>query len=233
MSDSLVLKGVKDVRKHAGTEMLRLNPKGGGDTFQLKRWWVPTGVNTVYEDCTVFNVTTGAGTVKLAVQISMASDIRIDHDGSFNFSFFNFNQVSRAALFTDTFELIEHYVFPSISGGKIMTVTPSGGPVRPSASPIAFTGDGSITGTLEVGSTLTITSAPYTGGKGTVTLKNILQSSDDGNAPWIFVAQSTSNSFTHVIGAGLDTKFLRESTQLTDNDGLSSRNGSAQGPVTS
>ena len=233
MSDSLVLKGVKDVRKHAGTEMLRLNPKGGGDTFQLKRWWVPTGVNTVYEDCTVFNVTTSVGTVKLAIQISMASNIRIDHDGSFNFSFFNFNQVSRVALFTSGFELIEHYVFPSISGGKIMTVTPPGGASRPSEAAIAFTGDGSITGSLAVGATLTIKGAPYTGGKGTVTLKNILQSSTDGSAPWDFVAQSTTNSFTHVIGAGLEAKFLRESTQLTDNDGLSSRNGSAQGPVTS
>ena len=86
MSDSLVLTGVKDVRKHTGTEMLRLNPKGGGDTFQLKRWWVEGGVSTVYEDATVFDVTTGTGTVKLALATSMSTNVRIDHDGSFNFA---------------------------------------------------------------------------------------------------------------------------------------------------
>lgn len=135
MSDSLVLTGVKDVRKHTGTEMLRLNPKKGGDTFQLKRWWVEGGASTVYENATVFNVTTAAGTVKLAVATEMGSNIRIDHDGSFNFTFIGVNSVSRAALFTDTFELIEHYVFPSISGGKMMTVTPAGGGSRPASDP--------------------------------------------------------------------------------------------------
>ena len=142
MSDSLVLTGVKDVRKHTGTEMLRLNPKGGGDTFHLKRWWVEGGVSTVYVDATVFNVTTGAGTVKLALATSMSTNVRIDHDGSFNFTFIGVNELSRAALFTDTFELIEHYVFPSISGGKVMTVTPAGGASRPGggAPPKTFTG---------------------------------------------------------------------------------------------
>ena len=132
MSDSLVLTGVKDVRKHTGTEMLRLNPKGGGDTFQLKRWWVEGGISTVYEDATVFNVTTAAGTVKLALATSMSTNVRIDHDGSFNFTFIGSNELSRAALFTDAFELIEHYVFPRISGGKVMTVTPAGAASRPS-----------------------------------------------------------------------------------------------------
>ena len=141
MSDSLVLTGVKDVRKHTGTEMLRLNPKGGGDTFHLKRWWVEGGVSTVYVDATVFDVTTGTGTVKLALATSMSTNVRIDHDGSFNFTFIGVNELSRAALFTDTFELIEHYVFPSISGGKVMTVTPPGGASHPSAAPAkTFTG---------------------------------------------------------------------------------------------
>ena len=141
MSDSLVLTGVKDVRKHTGTEMLRLNPKGGGDTFHLKRWWVEGGVSTVYIDATVFDVTTGAGTVKLALATSMSTNVRIDHDGSFNFTFIGVNELSRAALYTDTFELIEHYVFPSISGGKVMTVTPAGGASRPSGAPAkTFTG---------------------------------------------------------------------------------------------
>ncbi len=144
MADSLVLTGVKDVRKHTGTEMLRRTPKGGGDTFQLKRWWVEGGISTCYEDATVFDVTTGTGTVKLALATSMSTNVRIDHDGSFNFTFIGSNELSRAALFTDTFELIEHYVLPSISGGKVMTVTPAGAASRPNAGPPA-TSIGTVT----------------------------------------------------------------------------------------
>ena len=151
MADSLVLTGVKDIKKHTGTEMLRLNPKGGGDTFQLKRWWVEGGISTVYEDATVFNVSTGAGTVKLALATSMSTNVRIDHDGSFNFTFIGVNELSRAALFTDTFELIEHYVFPSISGGKVMTVTPAGGASRPTPGPAS----GPVSGVSLVGTTST------------------------------------------------------------------------------
>ena len=147
MSDSLVLTGVKDVRKHKGTEMLRLNPKGGGDTFQLKRWWVEGGVSTCYEDATVFDVTTANGTVKLALATSMSTNVRIDHDGSFNFAFFGINEVSRAALFTETFEIIEHYVFPAISGGKVMTVIPAGAASRPSSAPAKTFTSVTLTGT--------------------------------------------------------------------------------------
>ena len=179
MSDSLVLTGVKDVRKHTGTEMLRLNPKGGGDTFHLKRWWVEGGVSTVYVDATVFNVTTGAGTVKLALATSMSTNVRIDHDGSFNFTFIGVNELSRAALYTDTFELIEHYVFPSISGGKVMTVTPAGGADRPSAAPAkTFTGV-TLTGADAANDTDTET---YSASKtGTATDVTYVITSDDGS----------------------------------------------------
>lgn len=172
MADSLVLTGVKDVRKHTGTEMLRLTPKGGGDTFQLKRWWVAGGVSTCYEDATVFNVTTGAGTVKLALATSMSTNVRIDHDGSFNFTFIGSNELSRAALYTDAFELIEHYVLPSISGGKVMTVTPPGSADRPSAAPAktftavtltgADTANDGDTETYTFGKTGTATDVVYT-----------------------------------------------------------------------
>jgi len=133
MADSLVLTGVKDIKKHTGTEMLRINPRGGGDVFKLRRWWVEGGVSTTYVSATVFDVTAAGGTVKLAIDTSVSTNLRIDHDGSFNFSFYNINEVSRAALFTDDFELIEHYVFPKISGGKIMTVTPANAASRPGA----------------------------------------------------------------------------------------------------
>ena len=125
MADSLVLTGVKDVKKHTGTEMLLTRPKRGGDTHAIKEWW-KSGVSKCYVECTIFDVTVGGNTVKLVLDTSMGTNVRIDHDGAFNFSFYGMNEVRRGALFTDAFEIIEHYVFPSISGGKIMTVTPPG-----------------------------------------------------------------------------------------------------------
>jgi len=133
MADSLVLTGVKDVKKHTGTEMLLTRPKRGGDTHSLKEWWRGGGANKCYVMCTVFNVTTAAGTVKLVLDTSAGTNVRIDHDGAFNFVFYGINEVRRGALFTDAYELIEHYVFPVISGGKVMTVTPVDGASRPVA----------------------------------------------------------------------------------------------------
>lgn len=135
MADSLILTGVKGIKKHKGTEMKRLSPKSGGDTHRVKCWWVNSQVSTTYVSATVFSVTTADGTVKLAIDSSAATNIRIDHDGSFGFNFYGMNEVSRAALFTDDFQIIEHYVFPKISGGKIMTVTPAGAATRPTPSP--------------------------------------------------------------------------------------------------
>ena len=192
MSDSLVLTGVKDVRKHTGTEMLRLNPKGGGDTFQLKRWWVEGGVNTVYIDATVFDVTTGAGTVKLALETSMSTNVRIDHDGSFNFSFIGVNELSRAALYTDAFELIEHYVFPSISGGKVMTVTPAGGASRPTPGPAT----GPVTG-------VTMTNTATTQGDGSITGQSTVSSNGSGLTVDYDVASNViSNVTVNAAGSG-------------------------------
>jgi hypothetical protein len=139
MADSLVLTGVKDVKKHTGTEMLLTRPKRGGDTHSLKEWW-KVGPNKCYVMCTVFDVTTASGTVKLVLDSNAGTNVRIDHDGSFNFDFYGINEVRRGALFTSTYELIEHYVFPIISGGKVMTVTPADGASRPNAGPLPPTG---------------------------------------------------------------------------------------------
>ena len=149
MADSLILKGVKDVRKHAGTEMQIVRPNRGGDTWHLKEWW-KSGVTKCYVDCTVFNVTTADGTVKLALDTNMGTDVRIDHDGAFNFAFYGINEVRRAALFDENFALIEHYLFPSISGGKIVTVTPAGGADRPSGTPATNIGTVTVSGTTAV-----------------------------------------------------------------------------------
>ena len=194
MADSLVLTGVKDIKKHTGTEMVRVNPKGGGDTFQLKRWWVEGGVSTTYTDATVFKVTVGANSVKLAVQANSSANVRIDHDGSFNFSFFNPREVSRAALYTDAFEIIEHYVFPTISGGKIMTVTPAGAATRPAASFGATTGP--VTG-------ITMTNTATTQGDGAVTGQNTVSANGSGLTVDYDVASNViSNVTINAAGSG-------------------------------
>ena len=131
MADSLVLTGVKDVKKHTGTEMLLTRPKRGGDTHSVKEWWKGGGVSTCYTECTIFDVTVGGDAVKLVLDTNMSTNVRIDHDGSFGFEFIGPNEIRRGALFTSDFQLIEHYVFPSISGGKVMTVTPAGAAAKP------------------------------------------------------------------------------------------------------
>ena len=130
MADSLVLTGVKDVKKHTGTEMRLARPKRGGDTHSIKEWW-KGGAGKCYAECTVFNVTVGGDTCKLAIDSNMSTNLRIDHDGAFGFNFIGINEVRRAALFTSDYQLIEHYVFPVISGGKVMTVTPAGAAAKP------------------------------------------------------------------------------------------------------
>ena len=136
MADSLVLTGVKDIKKHTGTpkEMLLTRPKRGGDTHAIREWWKDRG-GAQYVNCTVFNVTVGGNTVKLAIASNMSTNLRIDHDGSFNFAFYGINEVARAALFTQDLQVIEHYVFPRISGGKVMTVTPAGAASKPGVVP--------------------------------------------------------------------------------------------------
>lgn len=136
MADSLILTGVKDVKKQTGNpkEMLLTRPKRGGDTHSIREWW-KAGASKCYVECTVFDVTVGGNTVKLAIDTNMSTNLRIDHDGSFGFTFFGSNEVRRAALFTSSYELIEHYVFPAISGGKVMTVTPANGADRPTPAP--------------------------------------------------------------------------------------------------
>ena len=136
MADSLVLKGVKDVRKHTGTEMQLVNPRRGGNTHQMRQWW-RYGVNTPYCACTLFRVTATNGTVYLAIESgsSERTCVKISHDGDANFTFSHMSQLKRAALYDENMGLIEHYVFPSIAGGPIMTVTPANGASRPSVPP--------------------------------------------------------------------------------------------------
>ncbi len=135
MADSLVLTGKKTVTKHTGTEMVRLDDKRGGNTWQLPRWWVTGGNGTVYVASTVFKVSANGATGYLAVAAtSESARVKIVHNGDFTFDFQYLNEVSRAALFDDSMAVVEHYVFPKISGGKTMVVTPADAATRPAAA---------------------------------------------------------------------------------------------------
>lgn len=132
MADSLVLTGVKHIKKHTGTEFALKRPNRGGDTWSLKKWWNLGDVATQYVTCTVLSITEGANTVYLALDTSTSTNLRIDNAAGFQLSFIKPNEISRAALFTNNWELIEHYEFPSISGGNVLTVIPAGSATRPS-----------------------------------------------------------------------------------------------------
>ena len=136
MADSLVLKGVKDVRKHTGTEMQLVIPRRGGNTHQIRQWW-RNGVNTPYCACTLFRVTTADGVVYLALETgsSERATVKITHDGAFNFTFSHLSQLKRAALYDQDRKIIEHYAFPSIVNGPIVKTIPPGAVDRPSGAP--------------------------------------------------------------------------------------------------
>ncbi len=131
MSDSLVLKGLKDVRKHKGSEMLLQRSKRGGDVYPVKKWWALNASQVTYAPCSVFKVTQNGLSAYLAITTADFSSVRIDSSEGFTFNFYGIHHINRGALFNENWELIEHYVFPKISGGKIMTVTPAGAARRP------------------------------------------------------------------------------------------------------
>lgn len=135
MADSLVLKGFKEVKKHTGSEMKLQCPKSGYE-FPVKKWWAVNAGSVQYASCALFKVTVNGNSVLLAIDASALSTVRIDHDGNFNFNFYICSGVSRAALMTEDRQVIEHYVFPKISGGKIMTVIPPNAALRPTSSEI-------------------------------------------------------------------------------------------------
>ena len=135
MADSLVLKGFKEVKKHTGKEMRLLLPKKGSES-KMKKWWAVNAGQVQYVSCAVFKVTVNGNSVLLAVDASSLSTVRIDHDGRFNFNFYICNGVTRAAIFTEDKQIIEHYLFPKISSGKIMTVIPPGAAERPTKKEI-------------------------------------------------------------------------------------------------
>lgn len=228
MADSFTFKGTKTVVNKVGTA-LRLNPPGGGDTFRFPKWWNLKN-KVQYFDAAIFRVTLSTGAdVKLVIPVTKDNtEVRVRHDGDGNFSFPYFRGVDRIAVVdVSTGELYREYQFPAISKGSILTRTVTAYPVG-----LSFTSFGSVTGALEVGTEATITGATYTGGVGSISVSYVLQKSDTGTSGWSAVTTNSSSSFTYAIPASLDGKYLRVSTQVTDNSGLTKKNSASVGPVT-
>lgn len=131
MSNNIIahLVGIKKIYNHytehsLGLQFNILQPKKGGYLHSIKEWWQKrSGIQ--YVGCTILEfMAHDEKYYKLAVVSNNQTSLRFSYDGFLNFTFNHFKNVSRAALFTEDFQLIEHYVFPYDSRGKALTVIP-------------------------------------------------------------------------------------------------------------
>ena len=229
MADKLTYKGGATVVGHTGTEIELVRPSKGS-MHRFPRWWNKKGT-VAYIECAIFKVTLASGlVVRLVIPASGGSQtLEIRHDGNGNFTFPVKGSTERVAVIAEaTSTIYREYQFSKISGGSVLTRTVNAYPAA-----VAFQDSGSITGTLEVGETITINGASFTGGFGSTTASYVLQKSNNGSSSWSTVSVKNSATSTHVIAAGLDTKYLRVSTQITDETGLHTRNSASVGPVSS
>jgi len=229
MADKLTYKGGATVVGHTGTEMELVRPSKGS-MHRFPRWWNRKGT-VAYIECAIFKVTLTSGLVVRLVVPSEggARTLEIRHDGNGNFTFPIKGSTERIAVIAESSSTIyREYQFSKISGGSVLTRTLNAYPAG-----VAFSDGGSITGTLEVGETITINGASYSGGVGSITASYVLQKSNTGSGGWSTVVVKTSAASTHTLAAGLDTKYLRVSSQITDDAGLQTRNSTSVGPVTS
>ncbi len=228
MADKLTYKGGATVVGHTGTEIELVRPSKGS-MHRFPRWWNRKGT-VAYIECAIFKVTLASGLVVRLVVPSEAGSrtLEIRHDGNGNFTFPIKGSTERIAVIAESDSSIyREYQFSKISGGSMLTRTLNAYPAG-----VTFSDGGSITGTLEVGETITINGASYSGGFGSITASYVLQKSDTGSGGWTTVAVTSSATSTHSLAAGLDTKYLRVSTQITDDSGLQTRNSASVGPIT-
>lgn len=228
MADKLTYKGGTTVVGHTGTEIELVLPSKGS-MHRFPRWWNKKGT-VAYIECAIFKVTLATGlVVRLVVPASGgAQTFEIRHDGDGNFTFPIKGSTERVAVIAEGSSTIyREYQFSKISGGSVLTRTLNAYP-----DPIAFSDTGSITGTLEVGETVTINGATYTGGFGDIEVEYVVQKSDTGSGGWNFAVIREQQTSTMNLGAGLEGKYLRVSTQITDDSGRSTRNSPAVGPIT-
>ena len=124
MADSLKLVGVKHIRSHRGKELQYVPPKGESDQHIVKRWWRDSKAKGVFIACTKFKVSRKGGDVVILVPAHHETrlDIGIDGNRTWNFKPAS-KDVPRVGIFTPDNKFVEEYLFPTVSGGRIMRVT--------------------------------------------------------------------------------------------------------------
>ena len=130
MAESLTLHGAKDIKAHrppatGGKVISRINPKRGGDTHMIKRWWGGAG-SALYEPCILLKVARTAGEIRLAIPITESTRLTISYDGADDFTFSNVMSIDRVGVLGADMKFIQEYRLPHIVGGKQMKVTPAG-----------------------------------------------------------------------------------------------------------
>ena len=235
MADSLVFKGAKSVTKHTGTEMRLSRPQRGGDTHQVRQWWGLKN-RTLYINAAVFVVSSTVGELRLVIPVDTEStELRIRHDGAGNFTFPYNRAVDRVAVYSgDKTTFFKEYQFSKISGGSMVTRT-----VNPYPDPVTskvFTGSTTIAGDVTVGSVLTATAATFTGGIGSITTDLKFEVSDNGSSGWTLLASNASvgsgGTATYTLTSSEDTKFIRASYVVSDDEGDITNSSAGTGPVT-
>ena len=228
MADSLRLKGTKHVINQTGDEFKLRRPKRGGDVHMVPRWWaMKKTVN--YINAAIFDVQTSGGPVAMIIPADAeATDISIIADGDGNFIFPIHRCVDRVALMApDLSVFYEEYQFAKISGGPVLRRT-----VNALPQGVSFTGNTTIVGSPQVGVELTATPATFTGGVGSTSVAVRFQSRDAGSGnSWATIQTDTSSPYTLTPAAGLEGKELRAQTRVTDNTGVSVKNGNPTGTV--
>ena len=232
MADKLTYKGGKDVVNSVGGMKLVL-PKGGGDFHRVPTWWSKKGTVT-YTDAAIIKVPLDNGaTVRLVIPgVGAHLTLEIRHDGNGEFTFPKTGNLERIAVVgADSLDIITEYQFARISGGPVLKRIVGSIP----SADVAFATSTSISGTATVGETLTATAATYTGGAGSVTTNLLFQISDTGSGGWSFLAgnpgTAAGGTATYTVQAGDDTKYIKASYQVTDDNGTTSSNSSGVGPV--
>lgn len=124
MADSLKLIGVNHIRRHKGKELQYVPPNGESDQHIVKRWWRDSKDKGVFIACTKFKVKRKGGDVVILVPAHQETQLDIAFDGNRTWNFRPASKdVPRVGIFTADNRFIEEYVFPTVSGGRIMRVT--------------------------------------------------------------------------------------------------------------
>ena len=232
MADSLIYKGGTNVVNHTGTDLQLVRPARGRSTHRVPQWWSkkPT---VSYIEAAIFKVTINGSECLLVVPTERINELKIRYDGAGNFTFPQARNIDRVAVFSSSFDLLVEYQFSSISGGPLLKRTVAGLPSAP--APVTFSIDSGIAGTTTVGESLTFTVATWTGGAGSISANLVIEKSDSGTGGWTSVSTNAGvtagQTISYTIPSSLSGKYLRITTQVTDDNGTTNSFSVVTGPI--